>query len=313
MQRLHAVIGDVHGCLGPLRRLEDRIVRHASKEGLEPFFVLVGDLIDRGPDSAGVVRHLRRGVAAGTHAVCFGNHEQLMLAAIQAHAPHLLEAAGCALPAAVVPYGSSWEKKESVAAKWFPRDVFDRFNTLMWLTQGGAPTLASYGTGEPTDPATWRFDEEDLAFLTRLPLVWRSESVVVTHALASREDLDTIETIDPPVAIAEDSAVAGEAAAYDGFGALARVIPGDDSVAIAASDRDRWRRAVHRVLWGRTFPDLRPDAVRTHASGHTPVRVVKRVRPLGLVLVDTGAFAGRRLSSWCAETDHVLSVSSDIP
>src|SRR5579862_1103114 len=45
------VIGDIHGCLIPFETLLDKI-QLASRDQL----ILLGDLVDRGPDSAGVVR-----------------------------------------------------------------------------------------------------------------------------------------------------------------------------------------------------------------------------------------------------------------
>ncbi len=87
MARLHAIVGDIHGCFDALRRLEDRVARHAARQGLEPHIVSVGDLVDRGPQSAEVVRHFRRGAAAGTHTALMGNHEQMMIATLHAYAP----------------------------------------------------------------------------------------------------------------------------------------------------------------------------------------------------------------------------------
>jgi hypothetical protein len=47
-------IGDIHGCLRQLRDLLGDIDRHAA--GGVHRLVFLGDLIDRGPDSAGVIR-----------------------------------------------------------------------------------------------------------------------------------------------------------------------------------------------------------------------------------------------------------------
>jgi serine/threonine protein phosphatase 1 len=65
-----AVIGDIHGRLDLLQQLVRRLdVRHPEKK--MPLFV-VGDVIDRGPDSRGVVDLL---VARGARGVR-GNHEE---------------------------------------------------------------------------------------------------------------------------------------------------------------------------------------------------------------------------------------------
>jgi hypothetical protein len=64
------VIGDVHGCLDELREL---VRRCAVPVG--PRVVLVGDLVAKGPDSAGVVQWAREG---GVRAV-LGNHDAHVL------------------------------------------------------------------------------------------------------------------------------------------------------------------------------------------------------------------------------------------
>jgi serine/threonine protein phosphatase 1 len=76
-------IGDVHGCLDKLERLLKACEAHAG--GRPARFVFLGDYIDRGPDSRGVVELLMRRQAAQPGAVvCLrGNHEQM---AIMAHA-----------------------------------------------------------------------------------------------------------------------------------------------------------------------------------------------------------------------------------
>ncbi|ASG24938.1 metallophosphoesterase [Nitrospirillum viridazoti] len=88
-------VGDVHGELGLLRRLLDAIARdHAQmveRHGpLTPVLIMLGDYVDRGPDSRGVVDLLRGGAdPAGrtlddmlpgfTRHCLRGNHEQSML------------------------------------------------------------------------------------------------------------------------------------------------------------------------------------------------------------------------------------------
>ena len=50
---LYAAIGDVHGDLGSLTAAVDLVRDRAAASGREAAVVLLGDLIDRGPDSAG--------------------------------------------------------------------------------------------------------------------------------------------------------------------------------------------------------------------------------------------------------------------
>jgi serine/threonine protein phosphatase 1 len=81
MPRTYA-IGDIHGCLGKLERLVARCRFDAKDTPAK--FVFLGDAIDRGPDSRGVVEYLidlRRREPDRVVCLC-GNHEDLALNAI---------------------------------------------------------------------------------------------------------------------------------------------------------------------------------------------------------------------------------------
>ncbi len=70
------VIGDIHGCLDPLRRLMERIPWEPATDCL----VFVGDYIDRGPDSKGVVDFILQLRRLGASVRCvLGNHERMLL------------------------------------------------------------------------------------------------------------------------------------------------------------------------------------------------------------------------------------------
>jgi len=99
-------IGDVHGCLDLYQDLEERIA--AEAEGGPVLIVLLGDLVDRGTDSAGVIAHVMGPAPAGIQRLTLmGNHEQMMLQFLDA-----------------------------------PRA------NIRWLDYGGQATLASYGVTE---------------------------------------------------------------------------------------------------------------------------------------------------------------------
>src|ERR1700743_346295 len=82
------IIGDVHGCLDELRALVQRARRDPADR-----VVLVGDLVAKGPDSAGVVAWARE---SGAGAV-LGNHDAHVLKAVhgdtRVRAPHQAVAA----------------------------------------------------------------------------------------------------------------------------------------------------------------------------------------------------------------------------
>ncbi len=73
------IVGDVHGCRPELEELlaslgygiEDEVIRHPDQRR----FIFLGDLVDRGPDTVGVLRMAMASVAAGTALCVVGNHD----------------------------------------------------------------------------------------------------------------------------------------------------------------------------------------------------------------------------------------------
>ncbi|MGA4544479.1 polynucleotide kinase-phosphatase [Uniformispora flossi] len=87
------IVGDIHGCRAELETLLARLgyalVRDDTGRAVDAVHpdgrtaVFVGDLVDRGPDTPGVLRLVMGMVAAG-HAVCVpGNHENKLLRALR--------------------------------------------------------------------------------------------------------------------------------------------------------------------------------------------------------------------------------------
>ena len=100
--RIYAV-GDVHGCSGRLRALHREIARDlAARPVAEAQVIHLGDYVDRGPDSAGVIETLLQpfphaGDGPGPRIInLMGNHEDMMqLALARAEAaPHWLANGG---------------------------------------------------------------------------------------------------------------------------------------------------------------------------------------------------------------------------
>jgi len=87
-------IGDVHGRLDLLDGLLAQIADdHRNRaDGAKPLLILLGDLIDRGPDSRGVVERVLSGPLPGfqTLTLC-GNHEEALLRLLDEAEPGLLE------------------------------------------------------------------------------------------------------------------------------------------------------------------------------------------------------------------------------
>ncbi|MEU6025000.1 polynucleotide kinase-phosphatase [Micromonospora sp. NPDC047134] len=87
------IVGDVHGCRAELETLLDRLGWQVHRdEAGRPVdathpagrtAVFVGDLVDRGPDSPGVLRLVMGMVAAGRALCVPGNHEQKLLRSLR--------------------------------------------------------------------------------------------------------------------------------------------------------------------------------------------------------------------------------------
>jgi serine/threonine protein phosphatase 1 len=70
------VIGDIHGCLDMLKRLIDKIEWNPANDRL----IFIGDYIDRGENSKGVIDFILRLKKDSTLIQCLlGNHEQMFL------------------------------------------------------------------------------------------------------------------------------------------------------------------------------------------------------------------------------------------
>ncbi|WP_158626001.1 metallophosphoesterase [Arsenicitalea aurantiaca] len=73
-------IGDIHGCGAQLQAMEAEIVADAADIPGEKWIVTLGDQVDRGPDTRGVIDHLLGPPPAGFRRLSLlGNHEQMLL------------------------------------------------------------------------------------------------------------------------------------------------------------------------------------------------------------------------------------------
>jgi serine/threonine protein phosphatase 1 len=129
-------VGDIHGSLDKLRALIARCETHAG--GRERRLVFLGDYIDRGSDSRGVLQLLIELQSAEPDRIValMGNHEAMALDVID--------------------------------------DVAD---AALWLPEGGAATLRSYGVTRPRDlPA------DHVEWLRALPLCHDDGRRLFVHA-----------------------------------------------------------------------------------------------------------------------------------
>jgi serine/threonine protein phosphatase 1 len=80
LMSLTCAIGDIHGQIDQLRELVAQCRHHAANRPVK--FVTLGDYIDRGPDSAGVIRFLMDLESQGDLVALKGNHEWMALGAL---------------------------------------------------------------------------------------------------------------------------------------------------------------------------------------------------------------------------------------
>ena len=146
-RRIYA-IGDVHGHLDQLRALHDAIRDDLDDRPVrQPLLIHMGDLIDRGPSSAGVLSLLQAGPPLpGIPTVnLMGNHEWMFLLALTQRS---------------------------------------RRDTDQWLDNGGTETLASWGI-HPSVPST-RWPElvprAHVLFLRGLAARYQRDGYLFAHA-----------------------------------------------------------------------------------------------------------------------------------
>ncbi len=173
-------IGDIHGHLDKLKQVHDWIDADQRKSGAAPV-VHLGDLVDRGPNSRGVIDYLIDGIEAGEDWVALkGNHDRMMSLWLEPEPKrdHRLRAEYDWLH----PRLGGHETLES-----YGLDPSGSAKTN-WLRARRGVTLESYGI-DPTAPPDnlhqmARIVVPDLhqRFLRDLPLMYRSPHVAIVHA-----------------------------------------------------------------------------------------------------------------------------------
>jgi len=122
-------IGDVHGRLDLLRDLLRVIERdNAARPPAKTYLILLGDLVDRGPDSRGVIDHLIRSAPRFARPIFLkGNHEEYFLDILKGNdsaLPHWLIYGGyeCAESYGI---GRGWTLNET------PSEIGDRLRSAV--------------------------------------------------------------------------------------------------------------------------------------------------------------------------------------
>lgn len=149
-------VGDIHG---QLEMMLDALERIETDGGRDAEIVFLGDLVDRGPHSRGVIEHLMQGQAAGRRwHVLKGNHDRLF--------------------EGFVSRGFQYDPMIKSGLGWFDRRM------------GGVATLASYGLDNVKDPGTEAdikaaraaVPQAHLGFVADLPLWHQHGELLFVHA-----------------------------------------------------------------------------------------------------------------------------------
>jgi len=139
------VIGDIHGCRSQLEQLHQEIVRDlAARPVPAPLLVHLGDYIDNGPDSAGVIEQLIAHAPPIPTINLLGDHERMLLDAL----------AG------------------------------DRAAATDWLWAGGKAALASWALDPDLPREQWEaaLPPAHVAFLRSLKRMHREGDYLFVHA-----------------------------------------------------------------------------------------------------------------------------------
>ena len=144
-RRVYA-IGDIHGCAAQLASLHAKIADDLAQRPIASALLLhIGDYVDRGVDTKGVIDRLVGGSPIpGTEMVnLMGNHENTMIEALNG----------------------------------------ERAAATDWLFTGGRPSLKSYGVDPDSPRETWRQHVPDshMRFLRELKLMHREGEYAFVH------------------------------------------------------------------------------------------------------------------------------------
>ena len=153
-------IGDVHG---QYDMLLDALTRIEADGGTASRVVVLGDLVDRGPDSRAVIETLVSGLSQGRDwIVLMGNHDRLFLDFLEA---------------GQVENDHIWPKKVRASGKGWLHEIM-----------GGPGTLASYGidTAQPLEKVIKEtrsaVPQTHLDFLRARPLYHQQDHLLFVHA-----------------------------------------------------------------------------------------------------------------------------------
>lgn len=144
-------IGDIHGCADTLATLWDKIAKVAPGMTI----VHVGDYVDRGDNSAGVLRMLHERQTRDGDIVCLtGNHEEMFLDFLR--------------------------EPEEKGERWLRYGGLQTLESFKGLALGNA--LAERDFLRIRDGLAEQLGKDLSGFLETMPRLWKSGNVAVVHA-----------------------------------------------------------------------------------------------------------------------------------
>jgi serine/threonine protein phosphatase 1 len=141
------VIPDIHGCKKTLISLVEQKIKPTSEDEL----IFIGDYIDRGPDSKGVIDYVIKLQESEISTICLlGNHEDAMLRAFQ--------------------------KEVKIREK---KHFFPKRNRALkfWMNIGGDATLKSFNVKKVTE-----IPEKYFLWIENLQLIYETSEYIIVHA-----------------------------------------------------------------------------------------------------------------------------------
>lgn len=188
-------IGDVHGCLDELQKLEKKILIDGRELSGPKLVVMLGDYVDRGPSSAAVIEHLLKPLPAEFRRICLlGNHDQMFLdfCSSPSAAGHWLGLGG---DETLASYGIYLEdtKRHPLASQvraMIPQEHIDFLGALPVMLRVGSYCFVHAGI----DPALAIDDQVDDVLLTSRPhqFDWNTYSghMTIVHGHTPIRDID---------------------------------------------------------------------------------------------------------------------------
>jgi len=140
------VIPDIHGCIKTLQTLIDELIKPSRWDEL----YFLGDYIDRGPDSKGVIDYIRDLQKEKFNITALrGNHEEFVI--------------------------DLYEAEQNSRFSWFYRFADKKYRS--WMDIGGRETLLSFGITEVRD-----IPPEYIDWMRILPYYVQMEDFILVHA-----------------------------------------------------------------------------------------------------------------------------------